>query len=100
MFLDLVAAGYTAFAVHPSGGEVEGRPRYPDLASLPSKPDVVSLVVPPAVTERVVRECDALGVKRVWMQPGAESEEALAFCREKGIEVLHGVCIMVERRRG
>lgn len=99
VFLDLMEAGYTVYAVHPSGGEVAGRPRYPDLAGLPETPDVVSLVVPPAVAERVVRECDALGIKRVWMQPGAESDAALAYCAERGIEVLHGVCVMVERKR-
>ncbi len=58
--------------------------------------DVVDLVVPPKVTEEVVKQCVALGVTRIWLQPGAESEEAIRFCRENGIRVLYGVCVMAE----
>ena len=50
VFFDLLRAGYRAMAVHKDGGEIEGQPRYPDLASLPDKPDVVCVVVPPPVT--------------------------------------------------
>jgi len=34
----------------------------------------------------------------VWMQPGSESEEAINFCRKNGIAVVHGVCVMIERK--
>lgn len=37
------------------------------------------------------------------MQPrypwGAESPEAIAFCKERGIRILHDLCLMMERRR-
>ena len=41
------------------------------------------MVVPPAVTEAAVAECVRLGIKQIWMQPGAESEAAVAACRGK-----------------
>jgi hypothetical protein len=65
---------------------------------LPVKLDVVDVVVPPKVTDAVVKTCKKLGIRKVWMQPGSESEAAISFCREKGIDVVHGVCVMVERR--
>jgi predicted CoA-binding protein len=99
VYLDLRSAGYRVYPVNPHAEEILGDRCYPSLEDLPVKPDVVNLVVPPGVTERVVRECARLGIRRIWMQPGSESEEALAFCRERGMEVLHGVCVMVERRR-
>ena len=72
---------------------------YRSLDQLLRLPDVVDIVVPPSVTEEVLKECLRLGIRKVWLQPGSESERALAFCRENGIEVLHGVCVMMERRR-
>ncbi|NOY06371.1 MAG: CoA-binding protein, partial [Chlorobi bacterium] len=35
------------------------------------------------------------GIRRIWMQQGAESEEAIRFCEEHGINVVHGECIMM-----
>jgi len=99
VFFDLLRAGYRALAVHKDGGEIEGIPRYPDLASLPQKPDVVCVVVPPVATEQVARQCAALGIGKMWMQPRSESEAAVRFCQENGIAALSGVCVMVERQR-
>lgn len=99
IFRDLRDAGYTVYPVNPKGGEFEGAKVYPSLAELPQPPEVIDLVVPPAVTEQVVKEAHELGLTRVWMQPGAESEAAIAFCREHGIQVVHGACAMVWKRR-
>jgi predicted CoA-binding protein len=62
------------------------------------KPDVADSVVPPKIKEQVVKTCKSLGIKKVWMQPGSESETAISFCRENEIDVVHGVCVMFERR--
>ncbi|MGD9145178.1 MAG: CoA-binding protein [Anaerolineae bacterium] len=99
IFRDLRDAGYTVYPVNPKGGELEGAKVYPSLAALPQPPEVIDLVVPPAVTEQVVKEAHELGLTRVWMQPGAESEAAIAFCQEQGIQVVHGACAMVWKRR-
>lgn len=90
--------GYDVLAVNPHQDEVEGDPCYPGLAALPRTPGGVVLVVPPAATERVVLEATAIGIRRIWMQPGAESEEAVRFCREQGISVVRDACIMVLAR--
>jgi predicted CoA-binding protein len=68
------------------------------LADLPQQPEVVDLVVPPAVTEQVVKEVKNLGQTRVWMQPGSESETAIAYCHQHGIQVVHDACAMALRR--
>jgi predicted CoA-binding protein len=92
-------AGYVVYPVNPRGGEVEGAKAYPTLGELPQPPEVIDLVVPPAVTEQVVKEAHQLGFGRIWMQPGAESEAAIAYCQEHGIEVVHHACAMVHRRQ-
>lgn len=93
------AQGRTVWAVNPNepGGEVEGHPCVPDLASLPGPIDGLSIVTPPAVTERVVEEAAAAGIRRIWMQPGAESRSAIERAEELGLEVIAGgPCVLVE----
>jgi len=99
IFRFLLEHGYEVYPVNPNADEIEGQKCYPDLKSLPKKPDVVDIVVPPKVTEKTVRECRDLGVRRVWMQPGSESEEAIRFCKENNIKVVHNLCVMIEKRK-
>ncbi|MEM2887922.1 MAG: CoA-binding protein [Candidatus Bathyarchaeia archaeon] len=99
VYRDLKQAGYKVYPVNPNTEKVLGDKCYPNLRSLPQKPDVVNLVVPPKVTEQIVQECSQLGITMVWMQPGSESEKAVEFCHKNGIHVIHGECIMVQRRR-
>jgi predicted CoA-binding protein len=97
VFRTLRDAGYTVYPVNPKGGELDGAPVYRSLAELPEKPEVVDLVVPPAVTEQVVQAAHELGLDRIWMQPGSESENAIEYCHQHGMQVVYGVCAMVHR---
>lgn len=95
----LKQAGKIVYAVNPSADEVDDDPAYPTLAALPSVPEAAVMIVPPSVTEAAVAECVRLNVKRVWMQPGAESERAIAACHANGIAVVaNGPCILVMLR--
>lgn len=98
VYKDLKEAGYRVYAVNPNAQEILGDKCYPSLEALPEKPTVVVTVVPPKVTEKIVEQCRDIGVKMVWMQPGSESEKAVKFCEENGIDVVYNVCIMIERR--
>jgi len=99
VFKDLMKAGYKVYPINPNADEILGVKCYPSLKDLPEKPDVVDLVVPPQITEKVIRECKELGIRMIWMQPGSESENAIKFCKENGMDVVHGVCVMIERRK-
>jgi len=98
VYRDLRNAGYRVYCVNPNADEVLGDKCYPSLEALSAKPDVVDVVVPPKITEQLVKTCKKLGITKVWMQPGSESKTAIKFCEENGIDVVHGVCVMVERR--
>jgi predicted CoA-binding protein len=85
-----------AWPVHPSEIEIEGVPCSPDLASLPEAVHGLSIVTPPKVTEALVDQAHAVGIKRLWMQPGAESEAAIARAQELGMSVISGgPCLLV-----
>ena len=91
-----VQAGRDAVPVHPRETSVEGLPAFPSLAAIPGGVGGVSVITPPAVTEKVVEECGKLGIRHVWMQPGAESDAAVARARELGMNVIAGgPCLLV-----
>jgi len=99
VYKDLKTAGYKVYPVNPNTKMILGDKVYPDLKSLPVKPDIVNIVVPPKITEEIVKACKDLGIRTVWMQPGSEPEEATKFCDTNGIDVIYGVCIMIERKK-
>jgi uncharacterized protein len=93
---DLSAKGYEVYPVNPHTSRVEGRVCYGSISEIPCNIDVVDVVTPPAVTEIILKECLQEGVKRVWLQPGAESGQAIKFCQENNIKVIHSICVMLK----
>src|SRR5688500_6142778 len=75
-YVCLLNHGRKAYPVNPKAKQILGNPAYPNLASLPEKVQAVSVITPPAVTEKVMDDAIAAGVKYIWMQPGAESPSA------------------------
>ncbi|MFC2019246.1 CoA-binding protein [Chloroflexota bacterium] len=92
---NLINRGYEVYPVNPRLKEIDGIKCYPSLSDLPVKVDIVDFVVPPQVTEGILKECKRLDIKRIWLQPGSESEAALTFCHENKMNVVHGVCVML-----
>jgi predicted CoA-binding protein len=96
LFRELRQRGYDAVPVNPAISEVEGVPCYPTLAGLPQPVEAALLMTKPAVTEEVVKQCVAAGVRDVWMHratgQGAVSDAAVRYCAENGIRVIKGEC--------
>ena len=95
IFRDLLNAGYSVTGVNPKGGFVLGRRLCTSLEELEPKPDLVITVTPPAVTEEIVEQCNKLGIRSLWMQPGSESDKAAAKALEYGIRAIVA-CFMVK----
>ena len=88
--------GKEVYPINPKALEVEGLRAYPTLAALPMPVPAISIITPPPATEQVVREAAAAGVTHVWMQPGAESPEAIRTAEALGLSVIaNGPCLLV-----
>ena len=100
MYRELRDAGYQVYPLNPKYGDIDDDICFPDLKSLidflQKKPDVVITIVPPKITEEIVRQCKLFGIDKIWMQPGSESEQAVRFCKENNMLVVHGACIVVD----
>lgn len=86
----------------------------PCLKSIKELPDPantgISIITAPPITLAVLRDAAALGVRSVWMQPGAFDTECLGFCKEKGITAVaggvedgwgaEGACVLIHGEQG
>ncbi len=91
----LQAMGIRAYPVNPRGDEVEGERLYPTVKDLPEVVGGVVTVVPPERTLQVIEDCVEMGITRIWMQPGSESDEAIALAEDKGMEVVARQCMLL-----
>jgi len=89
--------GLKAYPINPKGETVLGQAAYKRLSDLPEPVQSVSIITPPVVTEAVVDEAIKLGVKNIWMQPGADSAAAVEKAEAAGLNVIYGgPCLLVE----
>ena len=91
----LKAKGYQLVPVHPEAETLEGDRCAKNLASLPAPVGGVLVIVPPQQAEQVVQEAAAAGIKRVWLQQGADSPAAIRLAESKGMSVVAGECILM-----
>ncbi|RUS23560.1 NAD(P)-binding protein [Jimgerdemannia flammicorona] len=77
---------------------IEGLPVLSSLTELPFPTETaVSVITPPDATLGVLKEAHQVRVPYVWLQPGAQSEEALTYAREVGLKIIFGgPCILAD----
>lgn len=92
---ELKQRGYQMFIVHPEAQEIAGETCYPTLTALQGKVDRAIICLPARQAVNVIRQAAEAGVKKVWLQQGGESPEAMALARETGIELISGKCILM-----
>jgi len=96
----LKTTGHEVFAVNPHMQTFEGDRCYPDLQSIPGGVDGVVIITRPTTTQRIVRDCNEAGVRRVWMHRSmgkgtSVSSEAVEYCHQHDISVIAGACPMM-----
>jgi predicted CoA-binding protein len=95
VFRAMRSKGFAVYPVHPHLSEFDGVACVPDVRALPSEVRAAVLVVPPAVAMKVLMECNERGIRNVWLQPGAESHEAIRYAEEHGMNLVHHECVLM-----
>ena len=90
IFRELRRRGYDVAPVNPETSEIDGQRCFAYLHDVEPPVDTALLMTPPAATNRVVEDCAAAGITRVWMYRA--SGEAIRFCEANGISVIAGEC--------
>ena len=68
---------------------------YRSCGELPERVDAALVVVPSDQVIDVVDAAAAAGVHHIWLQQGAESPELLEECRQLGLDVVSGECVLM-----
>lgn len=104
LFSELQRHGYDVVPVNPKASEVMGRPCFARVQDIQPTVDGALLMTTPEVTDAVISDCAAAGIRRIWMYraggTGAVSEKAITFCQEHGIQVVPGECPFMFLRAG
>jgi len=89
--------GYEVYPVNSRFKEIEGLTCYPSVKDIPVVCDVANIVTPPVVTIKIVKECKEKGINRIWLQPGAQNQSVIEFCKQNNLEVVYNLCVMLEK---
>ena len=82
--------------VNPHAVQVEGLPSVTSVSELPDGIQSLSNITPPQITDKVVEEAIAKGIRNIWMQPGAQSPQSIQRCEDAGLNLIaDGSCVLV-----
>ncbi|HIJ86107.1 MAG TPA: CoA-binding protein [Desulfuromonadales bacterium] len=88
--------GRKVIPVNPNEADIEGIACAASISDLPPEVESISMITPPVVTAQLVPLALEKGIRNIWMQPGAEHPEAVALCRENGVNIIaDGSCLLV-----
>lgn len=92
----LRARGFDAVPVNPNADEIDGTPCYHSLGDIPGGVDAVVVATRPDQAEGIVRECEQLGIRQIWLHKsiggGSVSQAAVDYGRAHGLRVIPGGC--------
>lgn len=95
IYRELKKKDYRVFPVNPNLDFADGDKCYPDLSSVPEKLDGVIINVSPPEAVNVIKDANTVGIKRVWLQQGSQSDEAVKFCLQNNIDCVSNECIIM-----
>ena len=95
IYRELKKKDYRVFPVNPNLDFADGDKCYPDLSSVPEKLDGVIINVSPPEAVNVIKDANTVGIKRVWLQQGSQSDEAVKLCQRNNIDCVSNECIIM-----
>ncbi|MFW6213779.1 MAG: CoA-binding protein [Spirochaetota bacterium] len=95
VFQELKEKGHSVYQVNANAQEINGDPCFRSMAELPERVEAVVIAVAPEKALSAVQQAHEAGVRHVWLQQGAQSDEAITFGREHGMEIVSGRCFFM-----
>lgn len=86
--------GYDVYPVNLKESQIEGQPAYRTVLDLPVRPEMISVYLPPELLVPLLPDIAAKGCDELWLNPGADSEEALAEAKRLGLNVIQACSIV------
>ena len=86
--------GFKVYPVNPKEETIEGLKAYKSILEIQGEIDRVTLYVPPKVGLNILEEIAEKGVKEVYINPGAESDELVDKSRNLGLDPILACSIL------
>ncbi len=94
-YKELKQRGYQVFPVHPTENEIDGDKCFPNLTALRGEIDAVLISVSSKYVELILNEAASIGIKNIWIQQGAESNQAIDAANRLGLNFVSKKCILM-----
>ena len=86
--------GFETIPVNPKGGSIDGVECVKSVSGLDPQINLL-IATHKRDTKMVIEEAIERGIQNIWIQNGCETEEAVKFAREKGINLVSKQCFMM-----
>jgi uncharacterized protein len=86
--------GWTVYPINPKEENIEGLKAFKSVREIPTNVDEASIYLAPHLVPAILQEIAAKKIKRVWLNPGTESDDAIERAEELGIEAIVGCSIV------
>lgn len=94
-FKELKEKGMKIIPVNPEADEIMGEKSYRNVAALPDNVKGIIVITKKDKTAAVVKEAIAKGIKEIWIQQMADTNEALGELKGSDINYITGECILM-----
>jgi predicted CoA-binding protein len=94
-FKELKQKGMNILPVNPEADEIMGEKSYKSVNLLPDDVRGIIIMTKKDKTASVIREAKEKGIKHIWIQQMADSEEALEALKDTDINYITGECILM-----
>lgn len=92
---ELSEKGFEMYPLNPRMDELDGKPCYKSFSDLPAGITHALFMTPKQQTAATLQEAIARGINNVWIQQGAETDEAIALAKKHNINFVQKRCIMM-----
>lgn len=89
-----VQQGWIVYPVNPKESTIEGLPVYKSVREIPGEVDEASIYLAPHLVSAVLNEIAHKGIRKVWLNPGCEGDDAIERAEELGLEAIVGCSIV------
>jgi uncharacterized protein len=86
--------GYTVVPINPHADVIEGERAYATVLDYPDPIDEATVYVPPDIGRQVIDQVATKGIKKVWLNPGADARPVIERARSLGLNAIVACSIL------
>ncbi|MCK4663961.1 MAG: CoA-binding protein [Bacteroidales bacterium] len=95
LYEELKKKNFTLFPVNPNINEYEEDKCYENVKDIQENIEGAIILTPKIQTELIIKDCLSKGIKHIWIQQGAENDDAIKYAKENNINVIYKECVFM-----